>query len=61
MNNLDVMLKRNKEYAGQESEPGARAVMPQSLPQVKAVVIGCADMRVDPAHVPESNRARPSS
>jgi len=51
MNNLDVMLKRNKEYAAQQSEPGARAVLPQSLPYVKAVIIGCADMRVDPAHV----------
>ena len=49
MNNLDLMLKRNKEYAAQQSEPGA--LMPQSLPKVKAVVIGCADMRVDPAHV----------
>jgi carbonic anhydrase len=49
MNNLDVLLKRNKEYAAQRSEPGA--LMPQSLPNVKAVIIGCADMRVDPAHV----------
>jgi carbonic anhydrase len=49
MNNLDVMLKRNKEYAAQQSQPGA--LLPQSLPNVKAVIIGCADMRVDPAHV----------
>ena len=49
MNNFDVMLKRNKEYAAQQSEPGA--LMPQALPNVKAVIIGCADMRVDPAHV----------
>jgi carbonic anhydrase len=49
MNNLDLMLKRNKEYAAQRSEPGT--LMPQSLPNVKAVIIGCADMRVDPAHV----------
>jgi carbonic anhydrase len=49
MNHLDVMLKRNKQYAAQQSEPGA--LMPQSLPNVKAVIIGCADMRVDPAHV----------
>jgi carbonic anhydrase len=51
VNNLDVILKRNKEYAAQQPEPGARAPLRQSLPQVKAVVIGCADMRVDPAHV----------
>lgn len=49
MNNLDLMLKRNKEYAAQQSEPGA--LLPQSLPSVKALIIGCADMRVDPAHV----------
>jgi carbonic anhydrase len=49
MNNLDVMLKRNKEFAAQQSEPGA--LMPQSLPNVKAVVIGCADMRVNPSQV----------
>ena len=49
MNYIDVMLKRNKEYAARQSEPGA--LMPQSLPNVKAVIIGCADMRVDPAHV----------
>jgi carbonic anhydrase len=49
MNNLDVMLKRNKEYAAQGSERGA--LLPQALPNVKAVIIGCADMRVDPAHV----------
>ena len=49
MNNLDLMLKRNKEYAAQQSEPGA--LMPQALPNVKAIIIGCADMRVDPAHV----------
>ena len=49
MNNLDLMLKRNKEHAAQRSEPGA--LMRESLPKVKAVIIGCADMRVDPAHV----------
>jgi carbonic anhydrase len=25
--------------------------LPRSLPNVKAIIIGCADMRVDPAHV----------
>jgi carbonic anhydrase len=25
--------------------------LPQALPNVKAIIIGCADMRVDPAHV----------
>ena len=49
MNNLDSFLKRNKEFASSQS--AARELMPRALPNVKAVIIGCADMRVDPAHV----------
>jgi carbonic anhydrase len=49
MSNLDAMLKRNKENSAQWSEPGP--LMSQALPNVKAVIIGCADMRVDPVHV----------
>jgi carbonic anhydrase len=45
MNNLDLMLKRNKESASPMPS------LPQSLQTLKAVVIGCADMRVDPVHV----------
>lgn len=45
MNNLDLMLKRNKELAAPMPS------LPQSLQTLKAVIIGCADMRVDPAHV----------
>ena len=45
MNNLDVMLKRNEESAVPMPS------LPQSLQTLKAVIIGCADMRVDPAYV----------
>ena len=45
MNNLDLMLKRNKESAAPMPS------LPQSLKALKAVIIGCADMRVDPAQV----------
>lgn len=45
MNNLDIMLKRNKESAAPVPS------LPQSLQTLKAVIIACADMRVDPAHV----------
>ena len=45
MNNLDLMLKRNKESAAPVPP------FPQSLQTLKAVIIGCADMRVDPAYV----------
>ena len=52
MNNLDGMLQRNKEFAAQQTAQGA--LMPslqRAMPNVKAIVIGCADMRADPAHV----------
>jgi len=52
MSNLDSMLERNKDFAAHESGAGAlMPSLPQALPNVKAIVIGCADMRVDPAHV----------
>ncbi len=52
MNSLDSMLRRNKDFAAQQSAGGA--LMPslaRALPNVKAIIIGCADMRVDPVHV----------
>jgi carbonic anhydrase len=52
MNNLDSMLKRNKDSAAQQSAAGTlMPSLPQALPNVRAIIIGCADMRVDPAHV----------
>ncbi len=52
MNNLDSMLRRNKDFSAQQSAAGTlMPSLPQALPNVKAIVIGCADMRVDPAHV----------
>ena len=52
MNNLDHFLQRNKEFAAQQSAAGTlMPSLPRAMPKVKAVIIGCADMRVDPAHV----------
>jgi carbonic anhydrase len=52
MNNLDHLLQRNKEFAAQQSAEGTlMPSLPRAMPNVKAVIIGCADMRVDPAHV----------
>src|SRR5580658_831246 len=52
MNNLDSMLERNKDFAAQQSAAGTlMPSLPRSLPKVKAIIIGCADMRVDPSHV----------
>ena len=52
MNSLDTMLERNKDFAARQSAGGT--LMPsllRALPNVKAIIIGCADPRVDPAHV----------
>jgi carbonic anhydrase len=52
MNSLDSMLERNNDYAAQQSAEGTlMPSLPRALPNVKAIIIGCADMRVDPAHV----------
>jgi carbonic anhydrase len=52
MNYLDQILDRNKDFAAQQSASGTlMPSLPRSLPNVKAVIIGCADMRVDPSHV----------
>ena len=49
---LDSMLKRNKDFAARESAAGTlMPSLPRALPNVRAVIIGCAGMRVDPAHV----------
>jgi carbonic anhydrase len=52
MNNLDAMLERNREFAAEQSAAGT--LMPslrQAIPNVKAFIIGCADMRVEPAEI----------
>src|ERR1700683_2784754 len=52
MNNLDRLVERNRDFAAQQSASGAlMPSLPRALPNVKAIIIGCADMRVDPAHV----------
>jgi carbonic anhydrase len=52
MSELDSMLERNKDFAARQSAAGTlMRSLPQALPNVRAIVIGCADMRVDPAHV----------
>ena len=52
MTYLDSMLERNKDFAARQSAAGTlMPSLPQALPNVRAIIIGCADMRVDPAHV----------
>ena len=52
MSHLDSMLERNKDFAARQSAAGTlMPSLPRALPNVRAIIVGCADMRVDPAHV----------
>lgn len=52
MNYFNSIVQRNKDVAAQISAAGElMPSLPRALPKVKAILIGCADMRVDPAHV----------
>jgi carbonic anhydrase len=52
MSHLDTLLQRNKSFAAEQIAAGTlMPSLPRSLPFVKAVIIGCADMRVDPANI----------
>jgi carbonic anhydrase len=52
MSTFDSMLERNKNLASRQTAAGTlMPSLPRALPNVKAIIIGCADMRVDPAHV----------
>jgi carbonic anhydrase len=52
MTSLDSMLERNKDFAAKQSAAGQpMPSLPEAMPDVKAMIIGCADMRVDPAHI----------
>jgi len=52
MHNLDSMLERNKDFAARQSAAGTlMPSLPKAMPNLKATIIGCADMRVDPAHL----------
>jgi carbonic anhydrase len=52
MSSLDSMLERNKDFAAQQTAAGTlMPSLPQATPNIKAIIIGCVDMRVDPAHI----------
>ena len=45
-------MERNKSFAANQLNAGTLMPwLPSALPNVRAVIVGCADMRVDPAHV----------
>ena len=52
MSTLDTLLERNKALAAKSASAGSlMPSLPNAMPNVKAVVIGCADMRVDPVDI----------
>ena len=52
MSQLDSMLQRNKALLAQQSDAGTlMPSMPRAMPNVRAIIIGCADMRVDPGQI----------
>jgi len=52
MSQVDDLLRRNKDFAAQQSAAGTlMPSLPLAMPNVRAIIIGCADMRVDPAHI----------
>jgi carbonic anhydrase len=52
MSTLDSMSERNKDFAARQSAAGTlMPSLPDATPNLKAMIIGCADMRVDPAHL----------
>src|SRR5271154_4955850 len=52
MNILDSILERNHQIAAHQSETNTpMPSLPEAMPNIKAMIIGCADMRVDPAHI----------
>ena len=52
MNEVDTLLERSKQIGARNSAAGKlQPSLPDALPLVKAIILGCADMRVDPVHV----------
>ena len=52
MSYLDSMMENNKAFAADQSSSGTlMPSLPKAMPHVKALVIGCADMRVDPENI----------
>jgi carbonic anhydrase len=45
------MLERNKKFAAHQSADTLMPSLQKAMPHVKAMIIGCADMRVDPFEI----------
>jgi carbonic anhydrase len=52
MGTVTSMLERNKDFAAKHTAAGSLLPsLPEAMPNVKAIIIGCADMRVEPADI----------
>jgi carbonic anhydrase len=52
MKAFDRWLEHDKEFAAKQATNGGfMPSLPRALPNVKAIIIGCADMRVDPGQI----------
>jgi carbonic anhydrase len=52
MSTLEKMLQRNQDFAARQTAAGSlMPSLPEATPKVKAIIIGCADMRVEPADI----------
>jgi carbonic anhydrase len=52
MSYLETLVERNTKYATQQQAEGSLTPsLPEAMVKVKALVIGCADMRVDPVDI----------
>jgi carbonic anhydrase len=52
MSVVEELVARNKDFAKRESSAGKlMPSLPEAMTKVKSLIITCADMRVDPAHL----------
>ncbi len=52
MSTFDNLLTRNQQFAAaHDADKPVSPALPEALRHVRALVVGCADMRVDPSHV----------
>lgn len=53
MTTLDILMKRNKDFAARQFATDASHMpsLASALNKARALIIGCADMRVDPTHI----------
>ncbi len=51
MSTFDVLMQRNDAFAAEQTPETLMPSLPAALPKVRAVIVTCADPRVDPAYL----------